>query len=253
MKNIKIVIEYDGTRYCGWQRQKNGVSIQETIEGAIEKATGEKIEIIGSSRTDAGVHAKGQVANFLTSSSIPSEKICHAINSFLPGDIVILSSEEVPLDFHSRYNSKGKRYSYTILNRRMPSALLKNYSAHIPYELNFEDMIRASRYFLGEHDFSAFKSTGSSVKGSIRTIRRLDLVKDEDIIKMYIEANGFLYNMVRIIAGTLIEVGKGRINPDDIPAIIESKERKKAGPTAPAQGLCLEKVYYWHARIVVLK
>ncbi|MCX7903673.1 MAG: tRNA pseudouridine(38-40) synthase TruA [Caloramator sp.] len=244
MKNIKIVIEYDGTRYCGWQRQKNGVSIQETIEGAIEKVTGEKIEIIGSSRTDAGVHAKGQVANFYTSSSIPSEKICYAINSFLPDDIVILSSEEVPQDFHSRYNSKGKRYSYTILNRRMPSALLKNYSAHIPYELNFEDMIRASRYFLGEHDFSAFKSTGSSVKGSVRNIRGLDLIKDEDIIKMYIEANGFLYNMVRIIAGTLIEVGRGRIKPDDIPLIIESKDRKKAGPTAPAQGLCLEKVYY---------
>jgi len=244
MKNIKIVIEYDGTRYCGWQRQKNGVSIQETIEKAIEKVTGEKTEIIGSSRTDAGVHAKGQVANFLTSSTVPPEKICYAINSFLPDDIVILSSQEVPIDFHSRYNSKGKRYSYTILNRKIPSALLKNYSAHIPYELDIEDMIRASKYFLGEHDFSAFKSTGSSVKGNVRTIKRLDLIKDEDIIKMFIEANGFLYNMVRIIAGTLIEVGKGRIKPDDIPFIIDSKDRKKAGPTAPAQGLCLEKVYY---------
>ncbi|MDO6353760.1 tRNA pseudouridine(38-40) synthase TruA [Caloramator sp. CAR-1] len=244
MKNIKIVIEYDGTRYCGWQRQKNGVSIQETIEKAIEKVTGEKIEIIGSSRTDAGVHAKGQVANFLTSSTVPPEKICYAINSFLPDDIVILSSQEVPLDFHSRYNSKGKKYSYTILNRKIPSALLKNYSAHIPYELNIEDMIRASKYFLGEHDFSAFKSTGSSVKGNVRTIKRLELIKDEDIIKMFIEANGFLYNMVRIIAGTLIEVGKGRIKPDDIPFILDSRDRKKAGPTAPAQGLCLEKVYY---------
>lgn len=244
MKNIKIVIEYDGTRYCGWQRQKNGVSIQETIEKAIEKVTGEKTEIISSSRTDAGVHAKGQVANFLTSSTVPPEKICYAINSFLPDDIVILSSQEVPLDFHSRYSSKGKKYSYTILNRKIPSALLKNYSAHIPYELNIEDMIRASKYFLGEHDFSAFKSTGSSVKGNVRTIKRLELIKDEDIIKMFIEANGFLYNMVRIIAGTLIEVGKGRIKPDDIPFIIDSKDRKKAGPTAPAQGLCLEKVYY---------
>jgi tRNA pseudouridine38-40 synthase len=244
MKNIKIVIEYDGTRYCGWQRQKNGVSIQETIEKAIEKVTGEKTEIIGSSRTDAGVHAKGQVANFLTSSTVPPEKICYAINSFLPDDIVILSSQEVPLDFHSRYSSKGKKYSYTILNRKIPSALLKNYSAHIPYELNIEDMIRASKYFLGEHDFSAFKSTGSSVKGNVRTIKRLELIKDEDIIKMFIEANGFLYNMVRIIAGTLIEVGKGRIKPDDIPFIIDSRDRKKAGPTAPAQGLCLEKVYY---------
>lgn len=244
MKNIKIVIEYDGTRYCGWQRQKNGVSIQETIEKAIEKVTGEKIEIIGSSRTDAGVHAKGQVANFLTSSTVPPEKICYAINSFLPDDIVILSSQEVPLDFHSRYSSKGKKYSYTILNRKIPSALLKNYSAHIPYELNIEDMIRASKYFLGEHDFSAFKSTGSSVKGNVRTIKRLELIKDEDIIKMFIEANGFLYNMVRIIAGTLIEVGKGRIKPDDIPFILDSRDRKKAGPTAPAQGLCLEKVYY---------
>ncbi|SEG07704.1 tRNA pseudouridine38-40 synthase [Caloramator fervidus] len=244
MRNIKLVIEYDGTRYCGWQRQKNGISIQEVIEKAIEKLTKEQVELIGSSRTDAGVHARGQVANFYTNTTIPSDKICYALNSILPQDIAIIESCEVPMDFHSRYNSIGKKYSYTILNRRIASPLLRNFSAHVPQPLDFEAMVKASKYFLGEHDFSAFKSTGSSVKTSIRTIRKLDFTKDGDIIRFEIEANGFLYNMVRIIAGTLIEVGKGKIRAEDIPLIIKSKDRSKAGPTAPAQGLCLEKVYY---------
>lgn len=244
MKNIKLTIEYDGTNYCGWQRQKNGISIEETIEKAIEKVLREKVELIGSSRTDAKVHAKGQVANFYSNTKIPSEKFYNAINSVLPDDIRILSSEEVPMEFHARYDSKGKRYIYKIINRKVPLALFRNYAAHVPYDLNFDAMVIASKYFIGEHDFSAFKSTGSSVKTSVRTVHLIELEREQDFITLTIEANGFLYNMVRIIAGTLIDVGRGRIAPTDIVTIIQSKDRRMAGATAPPQGLYLEKVYY---------
>lgn len=244
MKNIKLVIEYDGSSYAGWQRQNNALSIQEAVERAIGLITSEEITITGSSRTDAGVHARGQTANFYTKSKIPVEKFSAAINSKLPRDISILGAEEVSEDFHARYFSKGKRYSYTILNRRANPALMRNYLSHCPYELNFEDMVRASRSFIGTHDFSAFRSTGSSVKTSVRTVRFLELEKKGDIITMNIEADGFLYNMVRIIAGTLIDIGRGRIPADSISDIIASKDRERAGHTAPPMGLCLEKVYY---------
>lgn len=244
MRNIKLTIEYDGSNYSGWQRQKNGISIEETLEEAIKKITNEDIKIVGSSRTDAGVHAKGQVANFTTCSKIPVERFPAAINSKLPPDIAVVNAEEVPLDFHSRYSSKGKMYSYTILNRKTPPALMRNYVTHCAYDLDFEKMKKAAVFFIGTHDFSAFKSTGSSVKTSIRTVNLLELLKDGEIIKMYIEANGFLYNMVRIIAGTLIDVGRGKIPYESIPEIIRSKDRTKSGQTAPASGLCLEKVYY---------
>ncbi|EYE87729.1 tRNA pseudouridine synthase A [Fervidicella metallireducens AeB] len=244
MRNIKLTIEYDGSSYFGWQRQPNKISIEAIIEETIQDLTKEDIKLIGSSRTDSGVHAKGQVANFITECKIPVFKIPSALNSKLPIDIVILDAEEVPLDFHARYSSVGKRYSYTILNRITPPALYKNYVAHCKYDLDFEKMKKASKYFLGTHDFSAFKSTGSSVKTSIRTISDIELIKDEEIIKLYIEGDGFLYNMVRIIAGTLIDVGRGRISCDSIEDIIRSKDRKRAGQTAPASGLCLERVYY---------
>lgn len=244
MKNIKLIIEYDGTNYCGWQKQNNGVSIEETIQNALIKVLKEDIKIIGAGRTDAGVHARGQVANFFTETGIPDDRIALAVNSVLPSDIVILKSEGVSMDFHSRYKAIGKRYSYSIINRRMPSAIMKNFYAHVPYDLNFEDMKSCIDCFLGTHDFSAFKSTGGSAKTSIRTIKYVNLVKDKDIIRFYIEGNGFLYNMVRIIAGTLIDVGRGKINPKAVSNIIESKDRKLAGITAPAKGLCLEKVYY---------
>lgn len=244
MKNIKLVIEYDGSNYSGWQRQKNGTSIEEIVETAIKRIINEEIKIIGSSRTDAGVHARGQVANFVTRSKIPVEKFPSAINSQLPKDIVILDAAEVSSEFHSRYSSKGKRYSYTILNRRIPPAIMKNYVSHCPYILDFNNMLEAAGYFIGTYDFSAFKSTGSSVKTSVRTIRHLELTKEGDIIKMYIEADGFLYNMVRIIAGTLIDVGREKIPAKKIPEVLLNKDRKLAGQTAPAAGLCLEKVYY---------
>lgn len=244
MRNIKLTIEYDGTNYVGWQRQKNGTSIEETIEKAIMNITGENVKIIGSSRTDAGVHAKGQTANFYTMSKIPDLKFASAINSKLPRDIVILEALDVDKNFHSRYSSIGKRYSYKILNRKQPPAYFKNFVEHCPYELNYSHMVSASGAFLGKHDFTAFKSTGSSAKTSIRTIKMIELTKNDDLITINIEGDGFLYNMVRIIAGTLIDVGRGRICPDSIMDIIESRDRGKAGKTAGASGLCLERVYY---------
>lgn len=244
MRNIKIVIEYDGTHYSGWQRQKNSIAVQQCVEKAISEITHENIITHGASRTDAGVHAKGQVASFLTERTIPVDKFVQAINSKLPSDIAILSAEEMPEDFHPRYNTKGKRYSYTIFNRFIRPAYMKDYAAHCPYELDFDAMKRAARHFIGKHDFSAFRSTGSSVKTSVRTVNMLELEKDGFFIVMHIEADGFLYNMVRIIAGTLMQVGLGKIDEGDIPSIIVSGDRTKAGKTAPACGLCLEKVYY---------
>jgi tRNA pseudouridine38-40 synthase len=244
MRNIKLTIEYDGTNYVGWQRQKNGKSIEETIEKAIMEITGDEVRIIGSSRTDAGVHAKGQTANFFTASKIPGLKFSSAINSKLPNDIVILDSLEVNEDFHSRYSSIGKKYSYRILNRKQSPAYLRSFVEHCPYELNYTLMVSASKAFLGSHDFTAFKSTGSSAKTSVRTIKYIELTRNEDLITLNIEGDGFLYNMVRIIAGTLIDVGRGKIPYDSIPDIIDSRDRNRSGKTAGASGLCLEKVYY---------
>lgn len=244
MRNIRLIIEYDGTNYFGWQKQKKGITIQDTIEKAIKKVTGEDVELIGSSRTDSGVHARGMVANFKTDSKIPEEKFREAINSKLPDDIGIIKSEEVNEGFHSRYASLGKTYSYTIINRYEKVALDRNYALQVKDILNIEDMEEACKYFIGKHDFKAFRTTGSSVKTSVRTIKELYVKKDKDIIKIYITADGFLYNMVRIIVGTLIEVGKGKIKSESIRDIINSGERTKAGPCVPARGLVLEKVYY---------
>lgn len=244
MRNIKLIIEYDGTNYCGWQRQNNVMTIQEKVETAIEELTFEKAIITGSSRTDAGVHAKGYTGNFYTNSKISVEKFTGAINSKLPLDIVILHCFEVPYEFHSRYNSIGKQYSYTILNRRESVAVGRNYIYHHKPILDVEAMKLGALYFMGTHDFSAFKNLGSSVKTSIRTISQLDIVKNEELIKIYIAADGFLYNMVRIIVGALIRVGEGKIMPNEISDIIESKQRSKAGKAVPANGLCLEEVFY---------
>lgn len=244
MKNIKLIVEYDGTNYCGWQRQKNGKTIQETIENAIVEVTGEDVKLIGSSRTDAGVHAKMYVCNFSTSSTIPPDKIGIVISHKLPEDIVILKSEEVDSTFHSRYSSKGKMYSYTILNRNERAAIGRNYAYQYGRNIDIEAMKKAAVYFLGKHDFSAFKSTGSSVKDNIRTITEVRVEKDGDYIKIYVSGDGFLYNMVRIMVGTLLEVGEKKVNPEYVREIIESKDRKKAGKVVPAKGLCLEKVFF---------
>ena len=244
MRNIKLTIEYDGTSYGGWQKQKNNRTIQQCIEEAIKLLTGEEVELIGSSRTDAGVHAKGMVANFITNSKIPADKFREAINTKLPDDIGIIKSEEVDKNFHSRYDSKGKTYCYTLVNRYEKVCLGRSYVYQVRDELNYNLMKDAAKYFLGKHDFKAFKTNGSSVKTSVRTISGLELELKGDVLKIFISADGFLYNMVRIIVGTLIEVGKGKIKPDDIESIIRNGDRSKAGPCVPPNGLVLEKVFY---------
>lgn len=244
MKNIKLTIEYEGSKYHGWQVQPNVTTIQGQIIEAINKITKENVNLIGAGRTDTGVHAKGQVANFLTNSNIPEGKFSYAINSQLPLDISIVKSEKVPMDFHARYDSKGKRYCYIIYNSPIRSPLYRNYAYHVPYELDIQKMNMAKKYLLGIHDFKAFMSSGSSIVDTVRTINSIFLTKRDSLIFFQIEGNGFLYNMVRIIVGTLIEIGNGKITHNSIPRILESKDRNIAGHTAPARGLYLEKVFY---------
>ena len=244
MRNIKLTIEYDGKDFNGWQKQPNKLNIQGEIERAIENITGEKVELIASGRTDAGVHAMGQVANFKTSSNISIEKIPIAINSQVKNSIRIQKAEEVDEKFHSRYNCKKKTYRYVIDNSKYGSAIYRNISYHIPMKLNVNEMKKAIKYFEGEHDFKAFKSSGTSSKSSVRTIYSANIVTEGTNIGIDLTGSGFLYNMVRIIVGTLVDVGLGKIKVDDIPKIIESKDRTKAGKTLPPQGLMLLSVEY---------
>ena len=244
MKNIKLTIEYDGKDFNGWQKQPNKLNIQGEIERAIEAITGEKVELNASGRTDAGVHALGQVANFKVESKIPIEKMAIAINSQVKNSIRVINAEEVDENFHSRYNCKQKTYRYIINNSPYGSSIYRGLEYHMPIKLDFEKMEKAIKYFEGEHDFKAFKSSGTSSKSSVRTIYKTELKKEEDRIIIEITGNGFLYNMVRIISGTLVDVGLGKIKPDAIPQIIESKDRTKAGKTLPPQGLYLINVEY---------
>lgn len=244
VKNIMLTIEYDGTGYHGWQSQKNALAIQDVIEGALKKITGEDIRLTGSGRTDAGVHALGQVANFHTSSSIPPEKFSYALNSHLPDDIVIKKSAEVSESFHSRYDAKGKKYRYIIFNYEFPSPLMRRREWHIRRPLDREAMKKSLKYLLGKHDFSAFMSSGSSAENTVRTVMAAELKDDGQRIIFEITADGFLYNMVRIIVGTLAKVGTGEMVPDEMQRIIESCDRERAGSTAPAWGLYLVEVYY---------
>ena len=244
MKNIKLIIEYDGTNYAGWQNQDNAIAVQEKLEYAIKKATDGDIKLIGSGRTDAGVHALGQVANFITNSTIPGDKYKFILNNILPEDISIVSSEEVDKDFHSRFSAKKKRYKYVIYTRKIASPIYRNYSFHYKHNLDIEKIKKASKYFLGTHDYSSFKGRKSLVKSNIRTIYDIRIEKLGDFIEITFIGNSFLKYMIRIIVGTLIDVGIGKTKVEDIPFIIESKNRNRAGKTAPPQGLFLEKVYY---------
>ena len=244
MKNIKLKIEYDGTNYHGWQSQDNAEAICDVLSNAVNEVTGENVKLYGASRTDAGVHAYGQVANFFTDSNIPPDKYTFVLNTVLPPDIVIKESREASEKFHSQYYAKGKKYQYLIYNEKTPSALMRNKAYFVPQGLKITKMKEAAKYFIGEYDFSAFCAAGSSVKSFTRTIYGISVEKSGEIIKIEVEGNGFLYNMVRIIAGTLADVGKGKISADAIPEIIEGKDRRKAGKTAPPHGLYLVEVYY---------
>ncbi|HZH92465.1 MAG TPA: tRNA pseudouridine(38-40) synthase TruA [Tissierellaceae bacterium] len=244
MRNIKLIIEYDGTNYWGWQTQESFPSIQEEIEKALYRVTGEKTVLYGSGRTDAKVHALGHVANFRTESSIPGERFRFALNIELPEDIRVISSQEVPMDFHARFSATHKRYVYRIYNGEPERPLLRNYTCHIKHPLDVELMREAAKYFIGTHDFRSFRGRRTSIKSSIRTIYSIEIEKKDEIIEIALEGNSFLRNMVRIIAGTLIEVGAGQRCKEEIPEMIQDRDRRSAGRTAPAQGLFLEKVYY---------
>lgn len=244
MRNIKLIIEYDGKSFNGWQKQPNKLNIQGEIEKAIGEITGEEIDLIASGRTDGGVHSLGQTANFKTNSNIPIEKIPIAINSKLKKSIVIKSAEEVEERFHSRYSVKSKKYRYTINNSQYGSAIYRDMEYHFPFYLDVNKMQEASKYFEGEHDFKAFKASGTSSKSSVRTIYKTNIIEDGERIKIELTGNGFLYNMVRIISGTLVDVGLGKIKPEEITSIIESKDRTKAGKTLPPYALYLLKVEY---------
>jgi tRNA pseudouridine38-40 synthase len=245
MRNIRIVIEYEGTRYHGWQRQKNEETIQEILERKIGQITGEQIVLIGSGRTDAGVHALNQVANFKTHSAIGERNLLQAINSLVPSDIVLKSLTAVHDDFHARHDAKKKRYCYKILNHPVRSALYKNYVWHIYSDLDIAAMRSAALCLKGTHDFSSFCASGCGCVGKIRTVTDIAFtVIPDGVILFSIEADGFLRYMVRNIVGTLVDVGRGKIIPASVIDILEARDRTQAGITAPPQGLFLEKVYY---------
>lgn len=228
----------------GWQKQPNKLNIQGEIEKAIYEITGEKVELNASGRTDAGVHAIGQVANFKTNSKIEISKIPYAINSKLKKSIRIKKAEEVSLDFHSRYKCKEKTYRYIINNSEQGTAIYRGLEYHVSQRLEINKMKEAIKYFVGEHDFKGFKASGTSSKSSVRNIYKAEVRQEGERVIIELTGNGFLYNMVRIISGTILEVGLGKIKPKEIPEIIESKNREKAGKTLPAQGLYLIKVKY---------
>ncbi len=243
-RRIKLTVSYDGTAYAGWQRQINGPSIQEALEKALFSLTGETVAVTGASRTDAGVHALGQVAHFDTVSAIPAEKFSYAVNTRLPDDIRAVLSEEVAPDFHARYGARGKTYRYQIHNGPHASALYRLQRAHVQKPLDIGAMRDAARAVIGTHDFRAFAAAGSEAKTTIRDITRADIARDGDLVELTVSGRSFLYNMVRILAGSLIYVGIGKLPPDALARALQSGDRLDLGITAPAHGLTLMEVRY---------
>ena len=246
MRNIKLILEYDGTNYHGWQSQAGTgrPTIQDTLEQSIAVLARESAKTFSSGRTDAGVHAFGHAANFKTASNVPSGAWAPALNHLLPADIRVLSSEEVPDDFHARFSAKGKIYKYRILNRREPTSLYRNHAWHVNQRLQVKNMKLAAATLIGKHDFSAFRGAGCSAHSPIRTIRSMIVKKNGEFIEIIVEADAFLQYMMRNIAGTLVEVGLGRFSPEDVKQMLKSRDRKTAGRTAPPQGLYLVTVLY---------
>ena len=244
MKRVKLVVAYDGTNYHGWQVQDNGITIEEVLNRTISELVQEDIKVIGASRTDAGVHACGYVAVFDTESRIPGDKFSFALNQRLPDDIRIQESCEVDADFHPRYADTVKTYEYNILNRRFELPSKRLYAAFCYYPMDIERMNQAAAYLVGEHDFKSFCSAGAQVQTTVRTIYAVNVTKEDDMVHIRIAGNGFLYNMVRIIAGTLMQVGTGLMEPEQVKEILEARDRSKAGPTAVAKGLTLVEIRY---------
>lgn len=253
MKRIKLVVAYEGTNYCGWQIQPTGITIEEVLNKALSELLGENIKVTGASRTDSGVHSLGNVAVFDTDTRIPPEKICYALNQRLPEDIAVQSSCEVAPDFHPRHCYSEKTYEYRILNRKIPIPTLRKDTYFYYRKLDMEKMKRAAAYLVGTHDFKSFCSIHTAVEDTVRTILSCEVEKSsQDIITIRVKGTGFLYNMVRIIAGTLISVGVGEREPEEIEMILEAKDRGAAGPTAPAHGLTMIGIEYKEEREHIL-
>lgn len=244
MKRIKLTVAYDGTNYCGWQIQPNGITIEEVLNKKLSKLTGEDIRVIGASRTDSGVHALGNVAVFDSETGIPPERLAYALNQRMPNDIVVVKSEEVPLDWHPRYCNCTKTYEYHILNAKVPDPTRRLTRYFVSYNLDLEKMRQAAGYLVGEHDFASFCNVRTNVEDTVRTIYDLDVQKVGDEITIRIRGNGFLYNMVRIIVGTLLRVGRNFYTPEQVKDILDAKDRQAAGVTAPPQGLMLVGIEY---------
>ncbi len=245
--NIKLTIAYDGTDYYGFQEQRGSglPTVQERLEGALSKLAKQPIQVIGAGRTDSGVHARGQVVNFKCDSwPVPLNKTPLALNSILPDDIVVTLAEQVPEDFHSRFSAKGKTYRYTIYNHPIPNPFVRRFALHEPRPLDVKAMNKGAGYLVGTHDFKSFQAQGTPVKSTIRTISAASVERDGNHVILNFTGNGFLYNMVRIMTGTLIDVGLGKIEPEMVKDILLARDRTKAGMTVPPQGLCLMEVYY---------
>jgi tRNA pseudouridine38-40 synthase len=245
LSNFKLIIEYDGTGYHGWQRQRDDRAIQQEIEQALSTMTGKPVTLIGSGRTDAGVHALGQVANFLCETDLTPGIFLKGLNSILPGDIVIKDCRRADASFHARYDARSKIYQYRIWNQELPRAIGRQYAWHIRRKLNSTTMQSALNHLIGEHDFKAFEGTGSPRSHTTRMVSQAALFEDKDTFTIFeIEANGFLRYMVRNIVGTLVDVGLGKVTPEAFKAILASKDRRNASATAPAHGLFLMEVKY---------
>ncbi len=244
LRRVLLTVEYRGTRYAGWQRQSNGPGVQEELERAVTKASGVPTAVVGASRTDAGVHALGQRAHFDTAANIPDDKWPFVLNTMLPGDIKAVKSQRVGETLHARFSARGKEYEYRIFNRRFPSPLRSDFTAFVPLPLDFAGMENALNRIVGRHDFAAFAAAGHSAKTTVRTMREARLTRDGDEIVIHVAGDAFLYNMVRIIAGTLIAVGLGKLGENAFDEAFNTGSRLSLGPTAPPQGLTLLRVWY---------
>lgn len=245
MRNIRLLLQYEGTRYQGWQRQTSSENtIQGKLEQLLSKMCNEPIEVMGSGRTDAGVHALGQVANFHTTSTMSAEEMLSYINEYLPQDIAVLQVTEAAPRFHSRLNACGKRYCYRVINSAIPNVFWRRYALEVPLKLDVEAMEKAASYLSGEHDFKAFTSAKKGKKSTVRRIDKIDIAREGDRLTFTFEGNGFLHHMVRILVGTLLEVGMGKSKPEEMTEILASGSREKAGALVPAKGLTLMEVFY---------
>lgn len=245
MRNIRIKVTYEGTRYQGWQKQESSDNtIQGKLERLLSRMCEEEITVQGSGRTDAGVHALGQIVNFHTTSKMDLQDMLQYMNQYLPEDIAVVEIDEVSERFHSRLNAKGKRYSYRVWNSSIPNVFWRRYAHTVEEKLDLEAMKAAASYLLGEHDFKSFTSTKKGKKSTVRRIDSIEIVKEGDMLTFTFTGNGFLYHMIRILVGTLLEVGRGVREADSMPAVLESKNRENAGELVPGKGLVLEEVFY---------